>query len=90
MLAHMDDNQLTPDEARYAVPVIRAEQRDKEAEAAKYPAGHSSRAAFEYSATIYRNIAEKLERQAGLTTSASAPSGAPPSMPKPGGRGRRL
>jgi hypothetical protein len=64
MLHRMSDAELTPDEARYAAALARTEQRLKEAEVAKYHAGHPSRIAFEKSAATYRAIAEKLERQA--------------------------
>ena len=56
----MIDAILTPDEARYAASLARAEKRESE----KFPAGHSSRLVFEKSALVYRTIAEKLERQA--------------------------
>ncbi len=60
-----DDAKLSRDEARYAASLVRAEQRAKEREATRFPAGDSSRAAFEKSAEVYRVIAEKLELQAG-------------------------
>jgi hypothetical protein len=57
------EDELTPDEARYAAALTRAEQRRMEAEPGKYHVGHPSHAAFEKSAATYRVIAEKLERQ---------------------------
>ena len=57
-------HELTPDEARYTAPLVRAELRRVEAEAAKYSVGHLSGVAFRRAVEVYQQIAGKLERRA--------------------------
>ena len=62
--------ELTPDEARYAAALVRAEQRAKEAEVKKFTAGHASRLVLEKAADVYRLIAEKLEQPQAVTAAS--------------------
>ena len=68
----MPGDDLTSDEARYTLALARAELRRVEAEALTHREGGPVRAAFEASATTWRTIIGKLERQATRDASCGA------------------